>query len=194
MTTSLLEKTQTARFVYFNNEGMITSITSRQSEDTSEMFAYFELDDIISFIDGSSKFTDYTMKRSSNPLIFEIVKRNVKLRQRNVGSQITRIPSYGDGDIIVELVDDAIVISASDELVLKSNIGKNQSVLIAGTDTHPFFITHKDKPEFLISTHLVKFSDLLSGEKVTINYDYKYSISVYTRQYFDSYTLRRNQQ
>jgi len=192
MISSILEKTQSARFVYFDNSGTITSISNRQSEDTNEMFAYFELDDVIPFIDGTEKFTDFTVKRSANPLIYEIVKYKVKLKQRNVENQISKIMSSGDGDIIVELTDDAIVISANPDLVIKSNVDKNQSVVIAGTDVHPFFITHKDKPEFVISTQLVKFSDILSGEKVTINYDYKYNISVYTRKYFDSYTLRRD--
>lgn len=192
MISSILEKTQSARFVYFDNSGTITSISNRKSEDTNEMFAYFELDDVIPFIDGTEKFTDFTVKRSANPLVYEIVKYKVKLKQRNVENQISKIMSSGDGDIIVELTDDAIVISANPDLVIKSNVDKNQSVVIAGTDAHPFFITHKDKPEFVISTQLVKFSDLLSGEKVTINYDYKYNISVYTRKYFDSYTLRRD--
>lgn len=192
MISSVIEKTQSARFVYFDNAGMITSITSRQSEENNEMFAYFELEDVMPFIEGTAKFTDYTVKRSANPLIYEIVQYKVKLKQRNVENQITKISSYGDGDIIVELTDNAIVISANNDLVLKSNVDKNQSVIVAGTDVHPFFITHKDKPEFVISTQLVKFSDLLSGEKVTINYDYKYDISVYTRKYFDSYTLRRD--
>jgi len=192
MITSVIEKTNTARFVYFDNNGMITTITNRRSEEDSDMFAYFELQDVLPLVEGTEKFTDFTVKRSDNPLVYDIVKRKVNLKQRSAESQITRISPSIYGDIIVELTDDAIVISASDELVLKSNIDKNQNVIVAGTDMHPFFITHKDRPEFIISTQLVKFSDLLSGEKVTINYDYKYDISVYTRKYFDSYTLRRD--
>ncbi|MDA9373778.1 hypothetical protein N9R43_00130 [bacterium] len=191
MISSVLYKTNTSRYVYFDTDGQITSITGRPTEDDA-MFAYFELSDMIPFIDGTTKFTDYTMKRSSNPLVYELVRRKVNLTQRNAENQITKIPEYGDGDIIIELKDDCIIFSASDALVIASNVDKNQTVIVAGTDEHPFFITHKDRPEFLISTQLIKFSDLLSGEKVTIKYDYKYNVSVYTRKYFDSYSLRRD--
>ena len=191
MISSVLYKTNTSRYVYFDTDGQITTITGRPTEDDA-MFAYFELSDMIPFIDGTAKFTDYTMKRSSNPLVYELVRRKVNLTQRNSENQITKIPEYGDGDIIVELKDDCIVFSASDALVVASNVDKNQTVIVAGTDEHPFFITHKDRPEFLISTQLIKFSDLLSGEKVTIKYEYKYNVSVYTRKYFDSYSLRRD--
>jgi hypothetical protein len=76
-------------------------------------------------------------------------------------------------------------------LVVRSGVKKNQHVSIGGSDKHPFFITFKDKPDFIIDTILVNMSDLLAGETITINYEHKYDISVYTKKYFDTYSLRR---
>lgn len=188
---SVLEQTNTTRAVYFNDDGIITSITGKVDENNTDMFAFFEIETVMPFIEGTYKFTDYTVKRTDNPLLFEIIKRKVNIKQRNVENQIAKIIEVEDADINVEITDDAIVISASDALVDKSGVDENQNVIVAGATEHPFFITHKDKPEFLISTELVKFSDLLSGKQTVINYEHKYDVSVYTRRYFDSYSLRR---
>ena len=188
---SVLEQTNTTRAVYFNDDGIITSITGRVDENNTDMFAFFEIETVLPFIEGTYKFTDYTVKRTDNPLIFEIIKRKVNIKQRNVENQIAKIIEVEDADINVVISDDTITISASDALVDKSGVDANQDVIVAGATEHPFFITHKDKPEFLISTELVKFSELLSGAETTINYEHKYDVSVYTRRYFDSYSLRR---
>ena len=190
MITSTIEDNRTNRYVYFDDTGTITSISGR-TDDTDNMYAIFKLDDILPFIEGTYKFSDYTVARNSNPLVYDIVKRKVNIKQRSAENQISKIIELDGADINIEMTDNSIVISASDGLVARSNVDKNQSVVVAGTDSHPFFITHKDKPEFLINMQMIKFSDLLSGEKVTINYDYKYDISIYTRKYFDSYSLRR---
>lgn len=188
---SLIEPTKTTRLVYFDDGGAITTITGRKLEDNSQTYTYFEIDDIVEFIEGTKKFTDYTVTRTDKPLVFEIVKKQADVRQRNVKNQIYKIIDDGDTDIVVEVGDGFVTIYANDDLVKKSGVKKNQSVAFAGTDMHPFFVTHRDKPDFLISTLLVSFSDILSGEKVTINFEHKYDVSIYTKKYFDTYTLRR---
>ena len=188
---SVINPTATTRYVYFNDSGIINSISGRPMEDTSDSYAFFELDDIIDFVQGNIRFTDYTVTRTDNPLVFEIVKKKVNVRQRNVQNQIYKLQTTEEYDILVEVSNKEIKVSASDDLVRRSGVRKNQSVSIAGTDMHPFFITFKDKPDFLIDTILVSMSDLLCGETVSINYEHKYDISVYTKKYFDTYSLRR---
>ena len=188
---SVIDPTATTRYVYFNDSGIINSISGRPIEDTTDSYAFFELDDIIDFVQGNIRFTDYTVTRTDNPLVFEIVKKKVNVRQRNVQNQIYKLQTTEEYDILVEVSNNEIRVSASDDLVRRSGVRKNQSVSIAGTDKHPFFITFKDKPDFLIDTILVSLSDLLCGETVSINYEHKYDISVYTKKYFDTYSLRR---
>lgn len=188
---SVIDPTATTRYVYFNDSGIINSISGRPIDDTSDSYAFFELDDIIDFVQGNIRFTDYTVTRTDNPLVFEIVKKKVNVRQRNVQNQIYKLQTTEEYDILVEVSNKEIKVSASDDLVRRSGVRKNQSVSIAGTDMHPFFITFKDKPDFLIDTILVSMSDLLCGETVSINYEHKYDISVYTKKYFDTYSLRR---
>lgn len=188
---SLIEPTSTTRYVYFNDSGIITSISGRLDEDTTNAYAYFELDTIIDFLEGTKRFTDYAVTRTDNPLVFEIVKKKANIRQRNVKNQIYKLHEVEDYDILVEVSNKDIKVSASEDLVRRSGVRKNQSVSISGTDMHPFFITFKDKPDFLIDTVFVKMSDILSGDTVTINYEHKYDVSVYTKKYFDTYSLRR---
>ena len=188
---SLIEPTKTTRLVYFDDTGSIKTITGRILEDNEDTFTYFELEDIIEFIEGTKKFTDFAVTRTDKPLIFEIVKKKANVRQRNVKNQIHKITDVGDTDIVIETREGSVTIYANEDLVKKSGVKKNQSVTFAGTDMHPFFVTHKDKPDFIISTLLVSFSDILSGEKVSINFEHKYDVSIYTKKYFDTYTLRR---
>lgn len=188
---SLIEPTKTTRLVYFDDTGSIKTITGRILEDNEDTFTYFELEDIIEFIEGTKKFTDFAVTRTDKPLIFEIVKKKANVRQRNVKNQIHKITDAGDTDIVIETREGSVTIYANEDLVKKSGVKKNQSVTFAGTDMHPFFVTHKDKPDFIISTLLVSFSDILSGEKVSINFEHKYDVSIYTKKYFDTYTLRR---
>lgn len=188
---SVIDPTATTRYVYFNDSGIINSISGRPIEDTTDSYAFFELDDIVDFVQGNIRFTDYTVTRTDNPLVFEIVKKKVNVRQRNVQNQIYKLQTTEEYDILVEVSNNEIRISASADLVRRSGVRKNQSVSIAGTDKHPFFITFKDKPDFLIDTILVSLSDLLCGETVSINYEHKYDVSVYTKKYFDTYSLRR---
>ena len=147
---SVIDPTATTRYVYFNDSGIINSISGRPIEDTSDSYAFFELDDIIDFVQGNIRFTDYTVTRTDNPLVFEIVKKKVNVRQRNVQNQIYKLQTTEEYDILVEVSNKEIKVSASDDLVRRSGVRKNQSVSIAGTDMHPFFITFKDKPDFLI--------------------------------------------
>jgi len=188
---SLIEATATTRYVYFNDSGMITSISGRLDEESSNSYALFEMDDIKDFITGDKKFSDFTITRTDNPLIYEIVKKKVNVRQRNVKNLIYKLSDNEEYDILVEVNKKEITVSASDDLVKRSGVRKNQRISIGGSDKHPFFITFKDKPDFIIETLLVDMSDLLAGETITINYEHKYDVSVYTKKYFDTYSLRR---
>lgn len=188
---SLIDPTSTTRYVYFDSDGIITSISLRKDDNNDKSFAYFEFDDVRDFLEGNKRFSDFAVTKTSNPIIFEIVKRNANVRQRNVKNQINKITYHVDPDIHVTITDNTLEIEASEDLINRSNVRKNQSVTLSGSDSHPFFITHKDRPDFIISTILVKFSDILSGEKTVINYEHKYEVSVYTKKYFDTYSLRR---
>lgn len=191
MIKSVLEPTKSTRYVYFDDNGIITCIAGRESEEYGTLHAIFEIDDIVEFLEGTAKFSDYTVKRSSEPLVFEIIKRNVNIKQRSTENQIIKILESDNSEINIEVYTDKLVFYASDDLVQRSNVSKEQEVKVSGYTEHPFFITYKDKPEFLLSVELIDFSRLLSGEKITINYEHKYDVSVYTRRYFDSYSLRR---
>jgi hypothetical protein len=43
---SLIEPTSTTRYVYFNDSGMITSISGREAEETTDSYAFFEIEEV----------------------------------------------------------------------------------------------------------------------------------------------------
>jgi hypothetical protein len=187
---SLIEKTDTCRAVYFDGFNKIVQITN-QIHDTKDLFAWFEIEDIKPFLDGRYKFSDYIVSRTDNPLIYEIIKTKVDIRRRNKDNQLHKILTTEDADILLHFEDDELVFEASEKLNKSIGIDSKQVVSVAGKTDHVFFITHKDRPEFLIKTVLVPFSELLSTAKhVKLSYN-KYSISVYTQKYFDKYSWRK---
>jgi len=186
---SIIEQTKTCRAVYFDGFNKITQITN-QIQDTKDLFAWFEIEDITPFLNGRYKFSDYIVSRTKNPLVYEIIKTKVDIKRRNKDNQLHKILTTEDADILLSFKNDELVFKASDKLNKSIGIDPNQLVSVAGKTDHVFFITHKDRPEFLIKTVEVPFSELLStGKRVKLRVN-KYSISVYTQKYFDKYSWR----
>ena len=79
----------------------------------------------------------------------------------------------------------------SEDLKAKSKVDSSQSVTVAGKTKHMFFITYKDRPDFLIKTVSIPFAKLLS-DGVLVKFEYnKYDISIYTQKFLDTYSFRR---
>ena len=194
---SLIQKTDTCRAVYFDSFNKITQITN-QVQDTKDMFAWFEIEDIEPFLSGKFKFSDYIVSRTDNPLIYGIVKSKVDIKRRNKDNQLHKILTIEDADILLHFEGDELVFKVSDKLSKSIGVDSShpivdshQLVSVAGKTDHVFFISHKDRPAFLITTVEVPFSELLStGKHVKLSYN-KYSISVYTQKYFDKYSWRK---
>ena len=186
---SLIEKTNTCRAVYFDGFNKITQITN-EVQDTKDLFAWFEFDTIEPFLAGTLKFSDHIITRTDNPLIYEIIKTKVDIRRRNKDNQLHKITTTEDTDILIYIEDGDLVFEASENLKKIIEVDPHQVVTVAGRTEHVFFVTHKDKPEFLIKTILIPFSELLSTGKRVKFVENKYSISVYTQKYFDKYSWR----
>ncbi len=178
------------RCVYFNNDGIITQITSLKDETSNDTYALFELSDMLPFIDATNRFTDYVVAKTTNPLEYEIKKKKVSYKSRLVESQFSKIDTCNGAEIVLRYNKGILSFKSSDTIVKNSGVTFGQEVDISGSKTHPFFVTVKDRPDFILETILVPFSDLLVGEKldVKLNMPYK-EIGVYTRPIFNSYTL-----
>jgi hypothetical protein len=187
---SLINKTDTCRAVYFDGFNKISQITN-QIQDTKDLFAWFEIKDIEPFLNGSYKFSDYIVSRTDNPLVYEIVKSTVDIKRRNKDNQLHKVLEIEDADIFVSLEENELVFEANEKLKKTIGIDANQLVTVAGKTDHVFFITYKDRPEFLIKIVEIPFSELLSTGKRIKFVDNKYSISVYTQKYFDKYSWRK---
>jgi len=187
---SVIEQTKTCRAVYFDGFSKISQITN-QIQDTKDLFAWFEIEDITPFLDGRYKFSDYIVSRTKNPLVYEIIKSKVDIKRRNKDNQLHKILTTEDADIFLSFEDDELMFEANDKLKESIEVDPNQLVSVAGKTEHVFFVTYKDKPEFLIKTILIPFSELLSTGKRVKFEENKYSISVYTQKYFDKYSWRK---
>ena len=178
------------RCVYFSDDGVISQISSSEDSNHKNNWAYFELQDVIPFIDGTYRFSDYTVARTKNPLEFEIRKLKVEYKSRSIGNQITKISACEDAEIVIKYKNGVLSFSSSDEVVKNSGITFGQEVKISGTDAHPFFITVKDRPDFILETISIPFSDILVGNKCEVKLKNPIKdIGVYTRTYFNSYSL-----
>ena len=101
-----------------------------------------------------------------------------------------KIERIDSPDIMISMKNDILSISCSDELKDKLELNEGQDITVAGKSHHVFFVTHKDRPDFLIQTITVPFSELLTtGKNVKVEYN-KYNVSVYTQKYFDNYSWR----
>ena len=178
------------RYVYFNDDGVIVQISSKKDENSDHLYALFELSDVIPFINATYRFSDYFVSKTKNPLEYEIKKKKVDYKSRSVTSQFSKIDTCNDAEIVLHYSKGVLSFESSDSIVKNSDITFGQEVEISGTKEHPFFVTVKDRPDFILETVLVPFSDLLVGEKyeVKLNTPYK-EIGVYTRPIFNSYTL-----
>ena len=187
---SLINKTDTCRAVYFDSFSKISQITNKII-DTKDLFAWFEIEDIKPFLEGTYKFSDYIVSRTSNPLVYEIVKTKVDIKRRNKDNQLHKVMIEEDADIILSLDDEGIQFEADEKLKDTIGIDPNQLLTVAGKTDHVFFICYKDRPEFLIKTIEIPFSELLSaGKHGKLSYN-KYNVSVYTQKYFDKYSWRK---
>ena len=96
---SVIERTNTSRAVYFDGFSNIVQITN-QIQDTKDLFAWFEIEDIKPFLDGRYKFSDYIVSRTDNPLIYEIIKTKVDIRRRNKDNQLHKILTTDDARVL----------------------------------------------------------------------------------------------
>ncbi len=187
MIKSVVSDSLPLRYVYFSNEGTITKIASRTDDDTDDLWATFRISDVLPFIDGSYRFSDYVVNKNSTDIGYSIIKKRVDVKSRAIESQIKKVSTCNDAEIVIILKENNISIMAS-EKVIEKDISSDQEVMIAGKANHPFFITLKDRPDFILKEILVPYNLLLTG-KIYSDTIPNSTVSVYTRPYFNTYSL-----
>lgn len=189
MIKSIFNEGKLSRYVYFNNDGIITKISSKKEDDDDSLWATFAIGDVLPFINGSYKFSDYIVNKNSTDIGYSIVKKRVDLKSRAIESQIKKITPCNDADIMVLLQDNFIKIKAAGRIIEKG-ISSDQEVTIAGKSEHPFFITLKDNPDYVIKEVSVPYNVILTGSEFSEKIPFSHTkVSVYTRPYFNTYSL-----
>ena len=179
------------RVISFDNNGKILEISSRKPIDEHTLFAYFNFDDVVSFITGESRISDHVIKKTSDVFIYEIVKTKVSIKKRVTEGQLFHIEEQENAEIDITFDGEYLVFKPNKELKESTDVDSSQDVTVAGKSSHVFFITYEWKPQQLIQTLQIPFADLLSSE-VSIKFDYnKYSISLYTQKFLETYSFRR---
>jgi hypothetical protein len=192
MIISTIEKDIEAksRAVFFTDDGVITKISSLSEKEANLNFAWFALKDVLPFLDGVYKFSDYIVTKTKNPLIHEIKKKSVDFKQRSADRLIHKISTCNDSEIVIKLDNTSIKIMASDGVLNEFDVNVNNDVKISGYETHIFYVTLKDNPDFVLQTIEVPFNKLLSGEVIeTECVKETSSVSLYTKRVFNSYSL-----
>tara|TARA_R110001606_G_scaffold15699_2_gene64038 strand:+ start:4962 stop:5561 length:600 start_codon:yes stop_codon:yes gene_type:complete len=183
------------KIVYFNENGYITSFENRIDEKSTNEFEYFLLSDVENFLNNKWNIKDYNVVFQKDTLRYAI-KRNPKktfVAMHNTSNLITQISDISDNpDIIITLTNTGFTIHATAKLKQFFVTDQSTEVTIMRSNTHKFYITLKDCPDFLLDTVEIRFADILSGKEITINYEHKYNISIYTNQIFELYSLGDN--
>ena len=187
---SLKEPTETTRIVNFDDNGNILSISSTIDEDLKH--TYFEIEDIKPFLEGVIKISDFKIvKVPDSVFTYEIKRTKVDIKQKSKENQLVKIEEYDNAEINITYDGETISLKPSEDLKEKSKVDSSQSVTVAGKTKHMFFVTYKDRPDFLIKTLSIPFAKLLS-EGVEVKFEYNiYDISIYTQKFLDTYSFRR---
>lgn len=178
------------RTVQFDDTGSITAISGKEPTDEDVSFASFEFADVRGFLIGDMQLSDYIVVQSANPLVFDIVKREIKMHSRSKSSSFHKVSHCNGSEVVILLENNKITVSASAEVVSEANVGINNEVTIAGKKVHDFYVTLKDNPNFVISKISVPFNYIFSGStyEIETNFD-KNEVSIYTKKYFNTYSL-----
>jgi len=193
LSTGFTHETKNSRVVFFNDAGDIHSIASRHSEDSNPLLksTWFTIEAILPFLTGDYKFSDYKVVSTDDIFVYEIIKSKVDIKQRSKDSQLYKLSDTKYCDIEVTWDGSELCFSPSKKVRKNANVDKHQNVTVAGKTHHPFFITYENRPDFIIQTVSIPFGQLLSTEtKVKFEYN-KYSISLYTQKYLETYSFRR---
>ena len=187
---SVKEPTETTRIVNFDDNGNILSISSTIDEDKKH--TYFEIEDINPVLEGVIKISDFKIvKIPDSVFTYEIKRTKVDIKQKSKENQLVKIEEYDNADIDITYDGETISLKPSEDLKAKSEVDASQSVTVAGKTKHMFFVTYKDRPDFLIKTLSIPFAKLLS-DGVDVKFEYnKYDISIYTQKFLDTYSFRR---
>ena len=189
---STIEKDETvkSRAVYFTEDGVITKISSVVDTETDQQYTWFALQDVLPFLDGVYKFSDYLVVKTKNPTIFEIVRRTVDIKQRSSDRLLQKISTCDNAEIMLKLNSKSIKFYASKEIVEEFNVDINNEVNVAGSPIHTFYVTFKDNPDFIISKIDVPFNMILSGKEFDAEIPLDASkVSVYSKRLFNSYSM-----
>lgn len=178
------------KVIHFDDRGVILSIDNRISEEPGVQHAYFEIKDIMGLVVGTERLRDYKVFYDSKTLDHHLKKlTSEEYKSNNLTTYVKKIERTDNPEVIVKIVDDGITIRATDLLRDYFVPDASEKVKIGGKLDHRFYITLKDEPEFIIEDLKIKFSEILTGKEIHINYEHKYDISVYTRYVFSTYSL-----
>lgn len=180
------------RIVYFTEVGNIKQILAAPKEDVpdNERCAWFSLKSVAPFLNGQEGLTKYkVVKRDSGG--YDIVKRKATLPNIVRLNQIFEIKDSGDADVSLTIHDGEMKIVASEEIIdaYKHN-PTHKKIVILNETHHSFYITVKNRPEFLIETIQIELDDLVRGVecKAPFNHDIN-NVSIRTRRFFDTYSV-----
>ena len=180
----------TERYVYFDDNGTLLSVTNSNNEDG--MCIKVELEDVINLVTGKEQFSQYQV-------IFDTLKKNYILKhifneeiiQLDVNSSIYKIPNLKierpDLKIIQDIKNKEWVFSL--DVAIRDNfLGKNLHL----DKTLYFNITKYNDPHQLEKTFTISINELINNDTVKFAFDLEIeldvsAVSVYTTKRLETY-------
>ena len=111
-----VEKDKDTRVVSFDETGKILSVSSLEPENDNLLFAYFKLTDIVPFMTGDKKLSDYLVSKTKDVFKYELIKTRVNIQKRSKESQLHHISEVADADIDITYDGKQFIFTPSKEL------------------------------------------------------------------------------
>ena len=179
------------RKIYFDVNGEITCIT--QDKDfkpdpdwLTYKFSDAEIEMVCENV-SASRFKVYKISdMDGGKDQYEIQESKIKQPVGKVqGTEMILVDTHDDPDIIVEVTDCDVIVSAKPKIIKKV---KDNNFKIDNIRVLPFHVTMPGNPHYLIYNFYVPLGDLANKGSVKIPVDDNFTeFSIYTKPVFDSY-------
>ena len=175
-------------YIYFDNRKQIVSVSGRKDPTSPHHYTVFPREDVIGFMDGSMRSSEYQVveNRKTGKVTIEKKKTNVVSIQ-TLDDKLYKIEPLTKDNFDVK------IIHKNSSLQFKLNAKKRKDLLgdasditINGADTLEFFITSKNDPHFLKKHIRISVADFIKQD-IKVEYEQDLDISIYTKRVYEDY-------
>ena len=175
-------------YVYFDNQKQILSVSGRKDPTSPHRYTVFPREDVIGFMDGSMRASEYQIVENRKTGKVKIEKRKTAvLSIQTLDDKLYKIESLTKDYFDVKIIhkNNSLHFKLNEEK-RKNLLGDASDITINGADTLEFFITSKDDPHFLKQHISINVAEFIKQD-IEVKYEQDLDISIYTKRVYEDY-------